>query len=395
MKKKITAAALALCLVLGLLPMSALAVQYKGTIGSGADQGTEITFDVNDETGAVSIAADPTLKNQYYLASPTTLELADRTDNVEFTINYYGEAPGTLTVRAAKVAQAIEDNTVDLGASEDPATGNVTTGVDEALAGEIGTSVEDTLTLDATTQSGSAAGTTTVTMPQAIVTAAVTARIDVRVETNVGAVTLPTAALEKAGGAARLTVKKETSASAPSGVSVAASISITLTGVTGTTVLETPIAVEIKTAVTNPIVAWLSGGHLYRMRTAAAAGGIKFFTRHLSDFVVVEEGAPVEPAPMDAEIGTVGSNSTFTVDGVEPGDTVIITSKVTVGGVTYDTYQAWTATGTPNVSDVQGTRVTSPRAQYTGAMSYDGAVTFSEATGFTCTGNLTSLMPRA
>lgn len=91
MKKKITAAALALCLVLGLLPMSALAAQYKATLN-----GQAITIDVDDATGKYE---EKTVLEHYSLAPGTiTLTNGKLPNSHEFTFSYYGQAPDALTI---------------------------------------------------------------------------------------------------------------------------------------------------------------------------------------------------------------------------------------------------------------------------------------------------------
>ena len=77
MKKKITAILLTLCMVIGLLPLSALAAAWKVTLN-----GQEITLNVDDTTGAVTSEPD---QSQYYTF--TKLEGQDKfeyytTDNV-------------------------------------------------------------------------------------------------------------------------------------------------------------------------------------------------------------------------------------------------------------------------------------------------------------------------
>lgn len=87
-KKKFIAAALALCLVLGVLPMSVLAAQYTATL---ADK-TEVTIDVDDTTGEASLTG-------YYSVAPTTpLTPGSFPKNQGFTLmQYYDSAPETVT----------------------------------------------------------------------------------------------------------------------------------------------------------------------------------------------------------------------------------------------------------------------------------------------------------
>lgn len=111
MKKKITAAALALCLVLGLLPMSVLAAQYKGTL-----DGSEITIDVDDTTGEFQ---GKTILDHYTLAPGTiTLTSGKLPSTYAFTLSHYGEAPGTITVNGTLVDTTAQTFTVTFAAGD-------------------------------------------------------------------------------------------------------------------------------------------------------------------------------------------------------------------------------------------------------------------------------------
>lgn len=111
MKKKIIAAALALCLVLGLLPLSALAAQYKATLN-----GSEITIDVDDATGAVTLPAGLA---EHYTASPDKLTIDTTTGKFpktqEFTLHYNG-APAGITISGTLVDPAAQTFTVSFAA---------------------------------------------------------------------------------------------------------------------------------------------------------------------------------------------------------------------------------------------------------------------------------------
>lgn len=111
MKKKITAAALALCLVLGLLPMSVLAAQYKGTL-----DGSEITIDVDDTTGEYQ---GKTILDHYTLAPGTiTLTSGKLPSTYAFKLSHYGEAPGTITVNGTLVDTTAQTFTVTFAAGD-------------------------------------------------------------------------------------------------------------------------------------------------------------------------------------------------------------------------------------------------------------------------------------
>lgn len=97
MKKKLIAAALALCLLLGLLPMSALAAKYKGSLN-----GREITIDVDDTNGKVRLPSD--LMDHYDVA-PKTLTVGSfpKTQEFALTTKHYDSAPETIKITGALV----------------------------------------------------------------------------------------------------------------------------------------------------------------------------------------------------------------------------------------------------------------------------------------------------
>lgn len=134
MKKKITAAALALCLVLGLLPMSVLAAQYKGTLN-----GEEVTIEVDDTTGAVTLPEDLAA---HYTASPDKLTVGSFPRTQEFALHYNG-APTGLTINGTLVEEpAAKTFTVSFAAG-DHATG--TKAAETLTVPEGASSVEYTL----------------------------------------------------------------------------------------------------------------------------------------------------------------------------------------------------------------------------------------------------------
>ena len=86
MKKKLTAILLTLCMVLGMLPMSALAAWYKGdsevTWGEPTDNNQYYSFDVDSQT--------------YYIKGSTVPGKADTLDYYKYYSTGY-EFAGTLT----------------------------------------------------------------------------------------------------------------------------------------------------------------------------------------------------------------------------------------------------------------------------------------------------------
>ena len=120
MKKKITAAALALCLVLGLLPMSVLAARYTGTLN-----GQEITIDVDDTTGAVTL---PEGLAAHYGVAPEKLTIDTTTGKFpksqKFTLTeHYGNAPGTIEITGTLVEEPAAKTFTVTFAAGDHATG--------------------------------------------------------------------------------------------------------------------------------------------------------------------------------------------------------------------------------------------------------------------------------
>ena len=97
MKKKLIAAALALCLLLGLLPMSALAAKYKGTLN-----GSEITIDVDDTNGEVKL---PGNLMDHYDVAPKTLAVGSfpKTQEFALTTKHYDSAPETIKITGTLV----------------------------------------------------------------------------------------------------------------------------------------------------------------------------------------------------------------------------------------------------------------------------------------------------
>lgn len=314
MKKKITAAALALCLVLGLLPMSALAARYTGTLN-----GAEITLDVDDTTGKVTL---PSGLAGHYSVSPDTLEVGSFPKSQEFTLTHYGEVPGTITVQGTLVeAPAGETFTVSFSAGDHasgakervsltvpqgessvkytlpnaegftPESGYVFAGWlaesgQEVLAAgtEISVSADITLTaqwtrdetvlvakpsvsdgaatietLDVTAKTqavilelqGDTASGATVTIRAAVV--AKVRQNDVKtveVKSTLATVTVPVGALPGSGDAALKVEAAQKAPGAPGTVTVSKAVSVTLTGVTSAAALDTPIRITL--AVSAP-----------------------------------------------------------------------------------------------------------------------------------------------
>lgn len=111
MKKKL-AVLLALCLMLGALPLSALAATYKLTTADGTQVGTLTT---NDETGAYE-ATNLTGAFEHYSIAAGTIKVGDKTATLTA---YYDQAPLTITATLDETEEPFEAITVSFQAGED------------------------------------------------------------------------------------------------------------------------------------------------------------------------------------------------------------------------------------------------------------------------------------
>lgn len=378
MKKKITAAALALCLVLGLLPMSALAATYKVTVG-----GTVAEVTVGDDGNYEA----QTILDHYGLAAGT-ITLTDGklpgTHPFELTYDHYAEAPGTLTVTGSLVEEPAAKTVTVTFAAGDKATGTKTAEPKEIPAGE--SSVEYTLpneegftpesgyvfsgwyvgegtdlkkagdkidltadvtltaqwTLETVTVKPGADGTVnlpsnaaasiteesekfvvsvedvdengaTVNLPAAVVTAVDQSKAEtVDIETSFVDTKVPAKALADANTDVKVTVKPvdgkdltlpaDTNDTVKKGVAAATATTVSVTGKDGKNLFEKkadytgiePIEITIKGLQTGKtyVVLCLSDGVLTRFgRFEKIDGTINFKSRHLSDFIPVQETA--------------------------------------------------------------------------------------------------------
>lgn len=377
MKKKITAAALALCLVLGLLPMSALAAQYKGILN-----GSEITIDVDDTTGAYE---RKTILDHYTLAPGTiTLTSGKLPSTYAFTLSHYGEAPGTIMVTGSLVEEPAAQTFTMTFAAGDHATGTKDTEALTVPEGE--TSVEYTLpneegftpksgyvfsgwyvgegtdlkkagdkidltadvtltaqwTLETVTVKPGADGTVTlptnaaesiteesekfivsvenvdekgatVNLPADVVTAVDQSKAEtVDIETSFVDTKVPAKALADANTDVKVTVKPvdgkdltlpaDTNDTVKKDIATATATTVSVTGKDGKNLFEKkadytgiePIEITIKGLLTGKtyVLLCLSDGVLTRFgRFEKIDGTINFKSRHLSDFIPVQETA--------------------------------------------------------------------------------------------------------
>lgn len=292
MKKKITAAALALCLVLGLLPMSVLAAQYKGTLN-----GKEITINVDDTTGAVTLPDDLAA---HYTASPEKLTVGSFPKTQDFALHYNG-APTGLTISGTLVET--EGDTVETVTPEVDADGNATV---EAKDVNI-TENTETVILDLSSKDDAA-----VTIKSDLVTAVAASNVQhVEVQTSIAVAEVPVDVLSKATGDAKVEVKAEakpetklpadTDAVVRKSVAGAKAVTVTVTA-NGQSLLpkktsyadtDPAISIAIKGLKSGStyVVLCISDGALSSFGRFEKIAGtmIDFKSRHLSDFIAVEE----------------------------------------------------------------------------------------------------------
>lgn len=368
MKKKL-AVLLALCLMLGALPLSALAAQYTATLN-----GQEITLNVDDTTGAVSLPSD---LNEHYSVSPETLTVGSFPETQKFTLTYYGEAPNTIEVTGTlvKEEEPFEAITVSFQAGEGasgtmadvkvttkdeadawtlpaytftaptdkvfagwklstdtaeeptlyeegvayPLTGNVTfiaTWKTSEIKVEDGKLVvgQDAELTEGDTVEVNAGEAEKVTVPEETLTKLKEAKVAaVEVTYATASVTVPVEVL-KTG--AELGIKA--SADGTTGVAV------TLTGAPNAAQAASgnvlPVALEIKLHITinitNPLYAYKDGSVLRRARFEN--GAIK--TRHLTEFVVLDADSEEAKSVQDEYLPVVESNKSAATFLAEGGD---------------------------------------------------------------------------
>lgn len=298
MKKKITAAALALCLLLGLLPMSVLAAQYKGTLN-----GEEVTIDVDDTTGQVTLPASLA----HYAASPDKLTVGSFPKTQDFALHYNG-APTGITISGTLVEAEDEpvvtvkpnvgdDGKVTVQDSDVPVTENTETVV---------------LELQGNTDNGA-----TVTIKADLVTSVKGNSVEtVQVKTGLATADVPVAALPASGDATiAMTPAVITDAAIPAGTAdavktavknAAKAVSVTVTDKDGKDLLpvkssyaaaDPTITITINGLVTGKtyVVLCLSiDGTANKLtsfgRFANITGSsINVKSKHLSAYIPVEE----------------------------------------------------------------------------------------------------------
>ena len=292
MKKKITAAALALCLVLGLLPMSVLAAQYKGNLN-----GKEITINVDDTTGAVTLPDDLAA---HYTASPDKLTAGSFPKTQDFALHYNG-APTGLTISGTIVET--EGDTVVTVKPDVDTEGNATV---EAKDVNI-TENTETVVLNLSNSESAA-----VTIKADLVTAVKQNNVKhVEVQTSIAVAEVPVEVLSKATGDAKVEVKAEAKPETKLPADTDAVVKKSVTGAKAVTVTVTDngqsllpkkdsyaaadpvisIAIKGLKSGSTYVVLCISDGALSSFGRFEKIAGtmIDFKSRHLSDFIAVEE----------------------------------------------------------------------------------------------------------
>ncbi len=352
MKKKITAVLLTLCMVLSLLPLSALAAAWKVTLN-----GQEVTLTVDDSTGAVTSEPD---QGQYY----TFKKVQDQDVFHYYTLDnvYVGQLTGTpVTVEkecacdtkceAGKPNQncpvcsaadadldtvckgtvsSIEGSTVTATVPVENGKAEASFDVDEKEASSMVSSAADgAVTVEVTTTN---ATEVKVNLPKALLDEAkktTNSVTTVEVKTEVAAVALPVAAFKSTQNVALTVTKVTASATVLGGVS----LDLSANG-SAVSTFDVPVAVTVKVSTTaaKPVVAYLNGGRYFHVRQSApSAGAFTFFTRHFSDFVVVDGGAVKLEANTMQNTGS-GRDHVYAI---EADESLITALKASDGSLNY------------------------------------------------------------
>lgn len=352
MKKKITAVLLTLCMVLSLLPLSALAAAWKVTLN-----GQEVTLTVDDSTGAVTSEPD---QSQYY----TFKKVQDQDVFHYYTLGdvYVGQLTGTpVTVEkecacntkceAGKPNQdcpvcsaagadldtvckgtvsSIEGSTVTAEPTVENGKAEASFDVNGTQASKMVASAADgAVTVEVTTTN---ATEVKVNLPKALLDEAkktTNSVTTVEVKTEVAAVALPVAAFKSTQNVALTVTKVTASATVLGGVS----LDLSANG-SAVSTFDVPVAVTVKVTTTaaKPMVAYLNGGRYFHVRQSApSAGAFTFFTRHFSDFVVVDSGAVKLEANTMQNTGS-GRNHVYAI---EADEAIVAAVKASDGSLMY------------------------------------------------------------
>lgn len=355
MKKRIAAVLLTLCMIIGVLPLAALAATYTATI-----DGKEYTVTTNDETKEVESVKDDKNAdidaNTYYNFSIVKVNDID-------TLQYY-KLGQVATAPISLVLNATPDS-----------DGNVT------VSGTVPTDAS-AVTIDATSSTGN--GTqVNVTVTNATLTSMVSANVDVTINTDVATVELPADAVSNIANAAgsqnvSLQVAPKTNpADVPAEATSAKTYAVNL--MAGTTDIGSSINAEITVSLkvsfsdfVEPCLYWLNNGvfTFFNSTPDETTGFLSWTTSHLSDWVVMSKadaeaaGLPTEaPTPSGTFVtktaGTTFDKYAITVaDGntvvyqVQNGSAysvVVLTASAEFATTKGNAVLAWTLSGTPDL----------------------------------------------
>lgn len=346
MKKKLVSIILTLAMVLTMLPLSALAASWTVNLN-----GSTVTLTENDDG---SITSDPD-QSQYY----TFKKVADQDVFHYYTFEnvYVGQLTGTpVTVEdectcetkcdpsnpdtdcpvCKKDASKCEGTALEVSGDTVTATapvdedGKVDANVNvssEQAATMVGNATNGTVKVEVEV-TGSAAGVkeVNVVLSTDLITAVkgASAVTTVEVTTTIATVALPASSLSTSNNT--LTVKAATT-----NATVLGGVSLTLGSMTEFSAPVT-VTVNVTTTVTNPLVAYLNNGRYFRVRqNPADSGAFTFFTRHFSDFVVVDGDATV-PEAIEMENTGSGRNHVYAI---EADEALVAAVKASDGTLNY------------------------------------------------------------
>lgn len=375
--------------MIGLLPLSALAASWTVMLNN-----QQITL-TEDESGNITSEPD---QSQYY----TFAKVEGQDKFTYYTLDgvYGGELTGTpvaapepeCTCKTKCTAGSIDQKCLvcsaqgaDLdkvceGATVSGSTVTASATVDSTGAADVTVSVTGD---QASQMVGSAsngavevnvettsAAKVAVTLPKELLDAAKTASnvSTVKVTTEIAVVDLPAAALTQTAGV-KLTVTKVTAAAA-----VLGGVSLELSTASS---FDIPVAVTINvtTQVKNPVVAYSRDGRLFRVRQdAPSAGAFKFFTRHFSDFVVVDS----DSANLEANAMTNTGSGRDHVYAIEADETLVAAVKASDG--TFN-YMAVGPMASEMADKTVNARVNAPDAEIDNICAVIGEVEIDSATG--------------
>ena len=295
MKKRIAAVLLTLCMVIGALPLAALAATYTATI-----DGTEYIVSVDDETNAVT-----SVKTQ----DGTD---ADNAGYYNFSIVKQGEADVLQYYKLGEVKTATITKVTDTVVATPNENGAATVPevtVDEKLS---------EFTIDATHESAPT-DKVALTIPKSVMDSLVAAEVDVTIDTNAATVVLPAGAVnninEAANGEAVTlgVAPKDNPEAVPSTATTATTVDVSLKAGTkdiGSNIgVAIDVTIKVELSYANPCLYWLNGSvfKFFESTYNATAKTLTWTTTHLSDWVTMSR-ADAEAAGLDTVVPAPGED---------------------------------------------------------------------------------------